>query len=99
MKAAWEKIGKEIFAESLAECRQISEAIGEAKGKAIGEAQGRAIGKAQGRAIGEAQGKAKGKFSALAELVKDQLLTLSEAARRMQMSEDEFLKQMELAEI
>ena len=102
MKAAWEKIGKELFAESLAECRQISEAVGEArgeaKGRAIGEAQGRAIGEAQGRAIGEAQGKSKGKFSALAELVKDQLLSLSEAARRMQMSEDEFLRQMELTE-
>ena len=59
---------------------------GEAKGRAEGEAKGRAEGEAKGRAEGEA----KGFLRALAELVKDGILTLSEAAKRANMSVEEF---------
>ncbi len=55
-----------------------------------GEARGEAIGEARGQAIGEARGEARGFLRALAELVKDGILTLSDAAKRADMTVDEF---------
>ncbi len=59
---------------------------GEAKGRAEGEAKGRAEGEAKGRAEGEARGILK----TLSELVKDGILTLSDAAKRANMTIEEF---------
>ena len=66
------------------------EARGEARGREIGEARGREIGEARGREIGEAMGFLK----ALIGLVKDNILTLADAAKRANMTIDEFEKQM-----
>ena len=63
--------------------------------------EGRAEGKAEGRAEGIAEGKAEGllmgKALALYELVCDGLLTLTQAAAKAKMSEEQFKKQMEEA--
>ena len=61
-----------------------------ASGEARGEARGREIGEARGREIGEARGFLK----ALIGLVKDNILTLADAAKRANMTIDEFEKQM-----
>ena len=53
---------------------------------------GRAEGEAIGEARGEARGEAKGRAEVLSALVKDGFLPVSEAAKRMNMTEGEFLK-------
>ena len=65
-----------------------------ASGEARGEARGREIGEARGREIGEARGEARGFLKALIGLVKDNILTLADAAKRANMTIDEFEKQM-----
>ena len=72
--------------DALAEGRAEGRAEGEAKGRAEGEAKGRAEGEAKGRAEGEA----KGFMNAMISLVKDGILTISDAARRLNMTEAEF---------
>ena len=54
------------------------------------EAKGEAKGRAKGRAEGRAEGKIEGILMTLVELVKDGILTLSEAAKRAHMSVEEF---------
>ena len=49
-----------------------------------------AKGRAEGRAEGEAKGKIEGILMTLVDLVKDGILTLSEAAKRAHMSVEEF---------
>ncbi|MDY3769554.1 MAG: hypothetical protein SOZ88_01985 [Lachnospiraceae bacterium] len=63
-------------------------ALGSARreGELIGEARGKAAGRAEGEAIGEARGM----ISTLARLVKDGLLSVEEAARRANMTTEEF---------
>ena len=53
-------------------------------------AEGIAEGEAKGRAEGEAKGRAEGILETLFSLVRDGILTLSEAARRADMTETEF---------
>ena len=59
-------------------------------GKAEGRAEGRAEGKAEGKAEGRTEGKAEGVISTLVSLVKDGILTESAAAKRANMTEDDF---------
>ena len=47
---------------------------------------------AEGEAIGEARGEAKGRAEILSALVKDGFLPAAEAAKRLNMTEGEFLK-------
>ena len=62
--------------------------------RAEGEAKGRAEGEAKGRAEGEAEGITRTLFS----LVKDGILTMSDAARRANMTEEEFETKAKLIE-
>ena len=66
--------------------------------RAEGEAKGRAEGEAKGRAEGEAKGKAEGFLRAMIDLVKDGILTVSDAARRANMTEAEFEAKAKLLE-
>lgn len=74
--------------------------IGIEKGISIGEEKGRAEGIAEGRAEGRAEGEKigvlKGFIMALVELVKDGVLTLAEAAKRANMTVEEFEIQSKL---
>lgn len=56
--------------------------------------QGRSEGEERGEERSVAIGKKRGFFQALAELVRDGLLSVKEAALRAQMTEAEFLAQM-----
>ena len=60
--------------------------------RAESRAEGIAEGKIEGRAEGRAEGKIEGILSTLAGLVKDGILTLSEAAKRADMTNEEFCK-------
>ena len=51
-------------------------------------------GKAEGKAEGERIGREKGAFAMLCSLVKDGILKLEDAAKRMDMSEDMFRSRM-----
>ena len=61
-----------------------------AEGRAEGRAEGEAKGRAEGEAKGRAEGEAKGFMNAMISLVKDGILTISDAARRLNMTEAEF---------
>ena len=50
--------------------------------------------KAEGENLGLTQGRLEGKFESLAELVKDGILDINEAASRVDMSVEEFENQM-----
>ena len=67
-------------------------AKGRAEGLAEGEAKGLAEGKAKGLAEGREEGMAKGRWTTLAELVREGILTLQEAAKKAGMSEEHFRK-------
>lgn len=56
------------------------------------KAEGREEGIAIGEARGEARGEAKGRAEILSALVKDGFLPAAEAAKRLDMTESEFLK-------
>ena len=59
-------------------------------GYRLGQKEGLEEGRAEGRAEGKAEGKAEGMLSALIGLVRDGILTISEAAKRAGMSVPEF---------
>ena len=62
--------------------------------EARGEERGILIGEARGRAEGRAEGKAEGAFQILSGLVKDGLISLGEAVKRLGMSEEEFKRKI-----
>ena len=70
----------------LAEEREEGISIGEARGEVKGEKRG----EARGIAKGEKQGEERGMLKALAGVVNDHLCSLSDAAKRAGMSEEEF---------
>ena len=78
---------------AIQQMREESFADGEARGVAIGEARGVAIGEARGVAIGEARGGEKMLF----ELVKDGLLSISQASMKAKLTEAEFTAEMRKA--
>ena len=48
--------------------------------------------KAESKAEGKAEGKTEGKMSLLFSLVKDKLISIAEAAKRLGVSEEEFMR-------
>lgn len=54
--------------------------------------QGEIIGRQQGEIIGRQQGEKTGKIQALVDLIKDGLLSINEAAKRLNMDESELEK-------
>ena len=55
-----------------------------------GYKEGRVEGRAEGREEGRAEGRAEGKLETLLGLVKDGILTLTDATKRVNMTEEEF---------
>ena len=70
--------------ETIDMCKAIEEMLADAK------AEGENLGLTQGLTQGLSQGRLEGKFESLAELVKDGILDISEAAKRVDMSVEEF---------
>jgi flagellar biosynthesis/type III secretory pathway protein FliH len=64
-----------------------------------GRTEGIAVGKAEGIAVGKAEGIAEGIVKTLIGLVKDGILTMSEAAKRAGMSEAKFAEYMNKANL
>ncbi len=62
-----------------------------------GEAKGRAEGEAKGRAEGEAKGRAEGIMTTLADLVKNGIITVIQAAEQAKMPVEEFTKKAGLS--
>ena len=81
---------EEMLADAIAE--------GENRGLTQGRLEGKNAGLIEGKAAGLIEGKAagliEGKFESLAELVKDELLDINEAAKRANMSVKEFEEKM-----
>ncbi len=65
-------------------CKAVEDMIKDSK------AEGRAEGRAEGKAEGKVEGKAEGVLDTLISLVKDDLLSVKEAAKRANMTESEF---------
>ena len=88
-------IKQEIFeiggATMSKEMKTILDAI-KAEGKAEGIQQGKAEGRAEGRAEGMQQGRLEERMALLLNLVKDKLLSITEAAKRLGVSEKEFMR-------
>jgi flagellar biosynthesis/type III secretory pathway protein FliH len=87
--SVYEKIKEDLhMCEALEKLMQkeIDEKVSE--GKAAGIAEGIA----EGKAVGIAEGKTAGKLAALTELVKDGILTVSDAAKRANMTEAVFIE-------
>ena len=55
---------------------------------------GREEGRQEGRQEGEKLGEQRGVFATLASLVQDKILTPADAAKRANMTEDEFMQQL-----
>ena len=81
--------------ETIDMCKAIQDIRNE--GRAEGKAEGRAEGRAEGEARGRAEGVVIGKILGLYELVCDGLLTLTQAAAKAKIPEEQFKKQMEEA--
>ena len=78
--------------ETVDMCKAIEEMLADAK--AEGENLGLTQGRLEGKTLGLTQGRLEGKFESLAELVKDGILDINEAARRVDMSVEEFEEKM-----
>ena len=63
---------------------------GREEGREEGRKEGRKEGREEGRKEGREEGRAEGKIQAFAELVKDGLLTISQAAEKVHMTVPEF---------
>ena len=59
-----------------------------AEGKAVGMAEGKAVGMAEGKAVGMAEGRVK----AYAEMVADGTIDMQFAARKLNLTVEEFVK-------
>lgn len=84
-----------LFKGSLAQVKAEAIAQGLAQGIAQGIAQGKAQGIAEGKAQGIAEGKKEGIISVFINLVKDGLISVGEACRRAEISEEAFKAFME----
>ena len=67
--------------------------------RAEGRLEGILEGKIEGKIEGKREGKIEGKLSLLYELVKDNILSVKQAAQRANLSEAEFLKRLEAAKL
>ena len=80
----------ETKAEGWIEGREEGKAEGRKEGREEGRKEGREEGRKEGREEGREEGRAEGKIQAFAELVKDGLLTISQAAEKVHMTVPEF---------
>ena len=87
LRGVYEALREEVDRESM------KAAMREGMEKGIEE--GRARGIEEGRAKGMEEGRAEGVLSSLVSLVKDGLISVSEAAKRADMSEEDFKKYLE----
>jgi hypothetical protein len=71
---------------------QKGEEIGRRKGEEIGRREGEEIGRREGEEIGRRAGEKLGQRNTILELVRDGLLDISEAAKRLDMQEEELKK-------
>ena len=88
------KILRDGFREGEKAGEKAGREAGEKIGREAGEKIGREAGEKIGREAGEKIGKAKGKLDAYIGLVKDGLLSISDAALRLNITEDEFKKHL-----
>ena len=77
-------------------CKAIEEMLADARaeGENLGLTQGLSQGRLEGKTLGLFQGRLEGKFESLAELVRDGILDVNEAAKRVDMSVKEFEEKM-----
>ncbi len=87
-----EKYMAESWKEGLARGREEGMAKGREEGMAKGREEGMAKGREEGMAKGREEGMAKGKILQLVELVKDNMISITNAAMKAGMSEEEFKK-------
>jgi flagellar biosynthesis/type III secretory pathway protein FliH len=67
---------------------------GERRGRLAGEREGRLAGEREGRLEGRREGEREGRLATLIGLAKDNLITISEAAKRAEMTEALFIERM-----
>ena len=77
---------------ALLDMQKNHEKIGEERGRIEGKKEGKIEGKKEGIIEGKKEGKIEGKIELLVNLVNDEILTCSEAAKRAGMSKEEFEK-------
>ncbi|WP_448946174.1 Rpn family recombination-promoting nuclease/putative transposase [Lachnoanaerobaculum sp.] len=87
LRGVYEALREEVDRESMKAAMR--------EGMERGIEEGRARGMEEGRAKGMEEGIAKGVLSSLVSLVKDGLISVSEAAKRADMSEEDFKKYLE----
>ena len=85
---------EEMLADAIAEGKNAGLLEGKAAGLIEGKSAGLIEGKAAGLIEGKSAGLIEGQFKSLAELVKDKLLDINEAAKRANMSVEEFEEKM-----
>ena len=87
LRGVYEALREEVDRESVKAAMR--------EGMERGIEEGRARGMEEGRAKGMEEGRAEGVLSSLVSLVKDGLISVSEAAKRADMSEEDFKKYLE----
>ena len=87
LRGVYEALREEVDRESMKAAMR--------EGMEKGMEEGRARGMEEGRAEGRAEGRVEGVLSSLVSLVKDGLISVSEAAKRADMSEEGFKKYLE----
>ena len=94
-EALREEVDRESMKAAMREGMERGIEEGRARGMEEGRAKGMEEGIAKGMEEGIAKGIAKGVLSSLVSLVKDGLISVSEAAKRADMSEEDFKKYLE----
>ena len=87
LRGVYEALREEVDRESMKAAMR--------EGMEKGMEEGRARGMEEGRAMGIEEGRAEGVLSSLVSLVKDGLISVSEAAKRADMSEESFKKYLD----
>lgn len=87
LRGVYEALREEVDMESMKAAMR--------EGMEKGMEEGRARGMEEGRAMGIEEGRAEGVLSSLVSLVKDGLISVSEAAKRADMSEESFKKYLD----
>ena len=95
LRGVYEALREEVDRESMKAAMREGMEKGIEEGRARGMEEGRARGMEEGIAKGMEEGIAKGVLSSLVSLVKDGLISVSEAAKRADMSEEDFKKYLE----
>ena len=86
------KEGTVNMCKAIQQMREHSKAAGMAEGMAAGMAEGKAVGMAEGKAVGMAEGIHEGRVKAYAEMVADGTIAMQFAARKLNLTVEEFVK-------